>query len=279
MVVALVALVLAGLLAFCLHRRRKNRRSLLNRESVSESEIGRWRGASDARSRVSSDPRYSQDWPERYSRLAAPAPPMAMHPAFNRLGEPTPSSVSEDNPFFTPAERASEMELNHSHAELPENPSPPMSSMGRLSMGDTALGGDERRSTQRRPPTPLVSPLMMSPTRPDENHSMNPFASADDDDDDDDDNFNDEDADFVAPFVPAKSPKRRSSPQVHYPSWSEISEFDFAGERLSRRPLGEEGSMSNSSSSFSAASRPQRSESTLGRHELEGDGGRHHELP
>lgn len=40
-----------------------------------------------------------------------------------------------------------------------------------------------------------------------------------------------EETDLVSPMQPpSKSPARRYSPLVHYPSWSEISEFDFTGE-------------------------------------------------
>jgi hypothetical protein len=37
--------------------------------------------------------------------------------------------------------------------------------------------------------------------------------------------------DLVSPMQPpSRSPARRHSPLVHYPSWSEVSEFDFTGE-------------------------------------------------
>ena len=50
-----------------------------------------------------------------------------------------------------------------------------------------------------------------------------------------------EDDDVVHPMLhsqhhqppPSKSPARRHSPMVHYPSWSEVSEFDFTGESSS----------------------------------------------
>ncbi|KAK1033828.1 hypothetical protein LTR33_016667 [Friedmanniomyces endolithicus] len=54
---------------------------------------------------------------------------------------------------------------------------------------------------------------------PPPNH--NPFASPEDED---------EMTDIVSPIIPARSPERRHSPMVHYPSWSEVSSFDFAGE-------------------------------------------------
>ena len=51
----------------------------------------------------------------------------------------------------------------------------------------------------------------------------------------------DEDDDIVHPMLqhpqpqppPSRSPARRHSPLVHYPSWSEVSEFDFTGESSS----------------------------------------------
>jgi hypothetical protein len=53
-----------------------------------------------------------------------------------------------------------------------------------------------------------------------------------------------EDDDIVHPMLqhpypqppPSKSPARRHSPMVHYPSWSEVSEFDFTGESSTSLP-------------------------------------------
>jgi hypothetical protein len=50
--------------------------------------------------------------------------------------------------------------------------------------------------------------------------TSNPFSSPEDQEADD----------IISPILPSRSPERRYSPIIHYPSWSEVSEFDFAGE-------------------------------------------------
>jgi len=50
--------------------------------------------------------------------------------------------------------------------------------------------------------------------------SMNPFAHEEDDDED-------TDVYGTPPRIPTRSPKRYSSPSVHYPSGPELSTFDF----------------------------------------------------
>lgn len=64
-------------------------------------------------------------------------------------------------------------------------------------------------------------------------HHENPFTSSNDE--------NDEAADAISPMAPVKSLERirpvskvtstdfKNFPMVHYPSWSEVSDFDFAG--------------------------------------------------
>ena len=56
---------------------------------------------------------------------------------------------------------------------------------------------------------------------------QNPFRSSEDD----------EIRDVVSPIAPVKTAERvRSFPMVHYPSWSEVSDFDFAGNGGAGRP-------------------------------------------
>lgn len=45
-------------------------------------------------------------------------------------------------------------------------------------------------------------------------------------------NYEDQDeaADLVSPIVSTRGAERRSTPMVHYPSWSEVSDFDFSGD-------------------------------------------------
>ena len=91
-----------------------------------------------------------------------------------------------------------------------------------------------------------------------EHPSHNPFASPEDDD------IEDERLDMVSPIIPARSPERRHSPMVHYPSWSEVSEFDFSGDNRRVHP-----SLRGQSSNEDGGDgwRPTR-ESTIGRQEL-----------
>jgi len=77
-----------------------------------------------------------------------------------------------------------------------------------------------------------------------------------------------EEDDIVSPILPSRSP-RRNSPLVHYPSWGEVSEFDFSGQHESaggrRRDQREYSDSSNSSGGDGY--RRQR-ESVIGRTEL-----------
>ncbi|TKA65516.1 hypothetical protein B0A49_10535 [Cryomyces minteri] len=52
--------------------------------------------------------------------------------------------------------------------------------------------------------------------------------------------FHAEDDNEVLPWIPSKSPNRRSSPYVHYPSRTETAEFDFGLEGMPQQPMGEE---------------------------------------
>ena len=144
-------------------------------------------------------------------------PDMSMHPALHGQNS---RSTSDENPFYTPEERSMMHPSHHEidgqeiqHAELDHHePS-------------------QRRSSSSfrhsRPPTPF-SPMMMQqmpgPTQRPQLH-VNPFSSPEDAEADD----------TVSPIVPTKSPERRYSPMVHYPSLDEVSQFSFSGDERDRR--------------------------------------------
>ena len=163
---------------------------------------------------------------------------MSQHPAFAAAKHSESSrSTSEDNPFYTPAERSEALLGNdaditdvergpydpHHHVELDhEDPAHRRSSSSVRASGD-------------RPLTPMVPMEMMGygarsnvPSQVDRRdfgqqsiQTSNPFSSPDDR----------EDEDVISPILPSRrSPVQRSPPMVHYPSWSEVSEFDFQGD-------------------------------------------------
>lgn len=73
-----------------------------------------------------------------------------------------------------------------------------------------------------------------------------------------------EEDDLVSPILPPQRSPRRNSPLVHYPSWGEVSEFDFSGENGGRsRGLREQSSGSSGGDGY----RRER-ESIVGRTEL-----------
>lgn len=160
---------------------------------------------------------------------------MSQHPAFAAARLPGSSrSTSEDNFFYTPAERMDARlgygrDLEHG----PYDPHP-------VELDDN--GHARRRSSESlhatgdRPPTPFSPMEMMGfgasraapPSQverrdfgnnPAQSQAANPFTSPEDEEDD-----------IVSPILPSRSPERRHSPMVHYPSWSEVSEFDFNGD-------------------------------------------------
>ncbi len=126
------------------------------------------------------------------------------------------NSSYHENPFFTPHERLNR-QLSHQDID------------GR-DMEPTAVGGERDMayrpsfnsiSDDDRPPTPFMPGLMRKPV-PARQQSENPFASPEDR----------EAEDVVSPIATSKSFEQMNSrsPMIHYPSMSEVSEFDFAGE-------------------------------------------------
>ncbi|OQO12173.1 hypothetical protein B0A48_02814 [Cryoendolithus antarcticus] len=274
-VFGLLALAVLGFVLFCLRRRKQKRggSGLFRRDpSVSESDIEGWRsptlpqmGAAATSHRggqmMQRHDRPSREWVEHYNRLGDQrTPPAHLHPAFaaqqHSQMQETPSS--EENPFFTPEERSEHSMAQYEAAReftsddldtayhpgyiTPAEPTYPLESKTRRSQSsrhDSSPSGQHSR-----PVTPFNPLAMMSPPQHKQHHAENPFTSPEDELEHDlgthrgyhpapyDD---DEERDLVSPILPTRSPERRSSPMVHYPSWGEISEFDFGGEGRARK--------------------------------------------
>lgn len=103
-----------------------------------------------------------------------------------------------------------------------------------------------------RPPTPFSPTMMMvgGGMQQHPHYDGNPFASPEDEY---------EGHDMISPIIPTRSPERRYSPTVHYPSWHEVSEFDFSGNGMGRSG----GDQTSSEDSWQSARN-----SMTGRHEL-----------
>ena len=103
-------------------------------------------------------------------------------------------------------------------------------------MAMSAADSDARPSTPFSPDT-LWQRTRGAPLQQQPQQSQNPFSSPEDRESDD----------IVSPIVPQKSwEQRRSGPMLHYPSMSEVSEFDF-GDSNHRRSAADSGDNWNSS--------------------------------
>ncbi|KAK0890665.1 hypothetical protein LTR02_014559 [Friedmanniomyces endolithicus] len=278
--VGAVALIVLGLIFCVLHKRRKASGTFFKRRatpSVTDSDVEAWRPISGLDAAVQPHVRSSSRGPPPASANGhAPSLRPTAHQPFDIRREP----------FFTPSES-------------------PDYSMTGAGSGAAVLGAHNYRNTdtpshastdssrtpepqQPRSVTPF-SPTMMSTSwaqrmhddpqhqnpyhnqyhndeplhLPPPNH--NPFASPEDED---------EMTDIVSPIIPARSPERRHSPMVHYPSWSEVSSFDFAGEgargvgRDSRASRSEPVSLEGSGGEGGWRPVPGRGDSMYGRSEL-----------
>ena len=223
-VVGGVALAIMGIIFFCLHRRRRNTGSFfLRRWTPSQNS---WRSPHEdtehfgnASYVTTGGTPYEQQRQAKLPQVSemqrrGATPPLNMHPA--AVHHQSSRSTSDDNPFLTPQERSTahlnEIDGRQVHAELDH--------------GEPAARRSSTSIRDSRPPTPF-SPLMMQqmpgPSQKPKIH-VNPFASAEDREADD----------VVSPILPTRSPERRYSPMVHYPSWDEVSEFDFSGDERER---------------------------------------------
>ena len=233
---AIALLVMAGVF-WCLHRRRRDNGSFFLRRS-SASTISSGGGSSRLRDPTlppMDETSYASGalgaWrthrqPEPApTNVWAPPPPQqqyhqesnGVHPAL--IQHQSSRSTSEDRPFVTPrgsyehgSSRSQTTELDH------HEPAQRRSSSQRRSLSSVR---------DSRPPTPF-NPLMMAsmpgssnqpPPRLQTQPHQNPFTSPEDPREADD---------LVSPILPSRSPERRHSPMVHYPSFDEVSEFDFA---------------------------------------------------
>ncbi|KAI7091277.1 hypothetical protein KC356_g734 [Hortaea werneckii] len=251
-----VALIVLAIVLCCLHRRKKFTGGYFLRRgtpSITDSDIEAWRSSNQPEtSMLSSEP--SSRWAGgdkevRTSILERPAPPpISMHPAFARHYS-SQSIGSEANPFSS-REQTEQYELDGTssyHAERNGG-----------DLGDTTAGcrsGSSDRGPYDRPPTPF-SPMAMMALSPTRDQQRNPFASAEDEETDD----------VISPIMPpARNPERIHSPMVHYPSWSEISEFDFTGDGRRRNSMRGQYSFDHDDDGW----RPVRGrDSIVGRHEL-----------
>ena len=222
-VVGVVALAIMGIIFFCLHQRKKRTGSLFLRRQTPSPRM--WTPPTDDPehygnvSYVTAGAAHHDRQPKMpqvsVMQQRGPTPPLNMHPA--AMYDSSSRSTSNDDPFLTPMERSTaELDSHHvQHAEL-----------------DHQEPAQRRSSTSirdSRPPTPF-SPLMMSqmpgPSQRPQLH-VNPFASTEDR----------EAEDVISPILPSKSPERRYSPIVHYPSWDEVNDFNFSGNERGKAPV------------------------------------------
>ena len=229
--------------------------------SPTDSEVGAWRARHPHMSLVSTvappmsqvNNRPPREWVDRYNRLAdQQTPPVHMHPAFAHQHSDSTGTTSETNPFFTPTARSTEntglqTEQHDYHPGYPNSkpgfnvdvvPYTPYRPDARHSHSSYRRSVSSNRSMEdrnSRPPTPFSPMLMMQASSPPQ--VTNPFVADYDEDAAQRQRLTQQEPemyegdDIVSPMQPpSRSPARRHSPLVHYPSWSEVSEFDFTGE-------------------------------------------------
>lgn len=231
--------------------------------SPTDSEVGAWRARHPHMGLVSTmtrpmsqvHNRQPREWVDRYNRLAdQQTPPAHMHPAFLQQNADSTGTAAETNPFFAPTAQPSENanrqnEQQEYHPGYPKpgfnvdvvpytpyRPNARRSHSSRRRSTSSLRSIDEEDETHSRPPTPF-SPMMMLQTSLPPHQANNPFTSDDDEDAAQRQRLTQREPetyeadDVVHPIqAPLRSPARRYSPLVHYPSWSEVSEFDFTGE-------------------------------------------------
>jgi hypothetical protein len=266
-VIAVAVMILA---LCCVDRRQKkhggngifpNRRRRAT--SPTDSEVGAWRArhphmgmvTTIAGPMVQAHNRPPREWVDRYNRLAdQQTPPAHMHPAFMHQHTDSTGTATESNPFFTPEARSTENaslpfaqpEYHPGYPQVPNKsgfnvdvvPYAPYRPEARRSQSSHRRSASSDRSMVERvsrPPTPF-SPMMMLQTSSPPQHT-NPFVSEYDEDAAQRQRLTQQEPeayegdDVVSPMQPpSRSPARRHSPMVHYPSWTEVSEFNFSGE-------------------------------------------------
>ena len=297
-----MALGILIFLVWFVHRRKSRAGSSSARERLtpSDDEIQTWRGPQST-TLIHHPEKYAAE-----DATSPFVPPSGAHSAFTRNYtnndgiEPTEYSNGASNPFQTPYEsyaglaasdsrRASLHELHGESSMQMLNDRRPPSLITRAAMSAV------------RPSTPHTTFLMRDMTSPvspispaddvqrhdfdheaqvdaheywrehsssdfhDSGHTSlhnrssvsNPFLSEEDDD-----------ALEPPPSIPSRSPRRRSSPVVHYPTENEISTFNF-GLAGMHRQLGEQGvEDAHGEDGWRGQYPPPRKESTIGRHEM-----------
>jgi hypothetical protein len=231
--------------------------------SPTDSEFGAWRARHPHMGMVTTiagpmaqaHNRPPREWVDRYNRLAdQQTPPAHMHPAFMHQHTDSTGTATESNPFFTPGTCSTEAAglqsaqpdyhpgypqvLNKSGFNVDVVPYAPYRPEARRSQSSHRRSSSSDRSMVERvsrPPTPF-SPMMMLQASSPPQHA-NPFVSEYDEDVAQRQRLTQQEPetyegdDVVSPMkLPSRSPARRHSPLVHYPSWSEVSEFNFSGE-------------------------------------------------
>jgi hypothetical protein len=231
--------------------------------SPTDSEVGAWRARHPHMGMVTTiagpmaqaHNRPPREWVDRYNRLAdQQTPPAHMHPAFMHQHIDSTGTATESNPFFTPEARSTENaglpsaqpEYHPGYPQVPIKsgfnvdvvPYAPYRPEARRSQSSHRRSSSSDRSMVERvsrPPTPF-SPMMMLQASSPPKHT-NPFVSEYDEDAAQRQRLTQQEPeayegdDVVSPMQPpSRSPARRHSPMVHYPSWTEVSEFNFSGE-------------------------------------------------
>jgi len=228
--------------------------------SPTDSEVGAWRARHPHMSLVSTaappmsqvNNRPPRELVDRYNRLAdQQTPPVHMHPAFMHQHSDSTGATSETNPFFTPTARSTEDIGLQTGGHDDYHPGYPKPDKNPALVSYTPYRPEARRShspyrrstssyhsvedRDNRPPTPFSPMMMMQTSSPPQ--ATNPFTSDSDEDAAQRQRLTQhepgayEGDDIVSPMQPpSRSPARRNSPLVHYPSWSEVSEFNFTGE-------------------------------------------------
>ncbi|KAK5115959.1 hypothetical protein LTR62_000415 [Meristemomyces frigidus] len=290
--VGAVALAVLALVLCCLHRRKKSTGRFFNRRatpSITDSDIGTWRSPMQRHSSTLMSSGRQNNWAERYEpmpeapemsyaphRTYEPAtelqpPPMSTHPAY--AGQHSNYSSSEDNnPFFTPEERSEQHQYElagDASLQTQAHHNEPVTMAARRSweslQQEQPIHIPQAEEQEARPRTPfnpmraMLNTNNIIPARkpvPAQVGHSNPFSHPSDSEADA------ETEDLVSPILPSRSPERRHSPMIHYPSWNEVSEFDFGEEGRRGRGMG-----SGESNSGGEEGRLRR-ESVVGRHEL-----------
>jgi FtsZ-interacting cell division protein ZipA len=229
-VVGCVALAIMGLVFWCLHRRRRRTGSFFLRRSTpspmtwmsphEDSEhFGNVSYVTTGGVPYEQQPKLPQ---VTEMQRRGNTPPLNMHPA--ALHASSSRSTSDENPFYTPQERST-AQLHEIDGQAIQHTE--------LDHGEPAQRRSSSSVRNSRPPTPF-SPLMMQqmpgPSQRPQIH-VNPFASSEDR----------EAEDVVSPILPTRSPERRYSPIVHYPSWDEVSEFNFSDDERAARAQAADG--------------------------------------